>query len=352
MSKGYFSADAQVLLGGGEYKNISQLKPDDFVLNMRNEAVKVTKVHRSLQAKMMELRYQNWYTPFYCTPTLQFLVTIDGTELPEMKWVAGSDLEKDMCLTSESNIYRSLLPEEFNVPLTTPKKVLMLKPNYNLGLIFGLYAGYGSISNNEIVFRFGPNDSLVDQISQLLKDLFDAETMVEKEGYCYQVRTSSTHLVELFFEFGTKITRAIPRNYWSSNEDYVRGLYHGLIEYDPDNNVSRYIPVTKQMAELFLWVCSLLGVSFENDTPRIDKRSIQVYPLFVNHEQDDSYLGKVTQVDTNANLELSSWNLEVACPTNSFIVNNLVVRSVSQSESESTSEENIVELTNEGIPQK
>ncbi|KKL93618.1 hypothetical protein LCGC14_1872920, partial [marine sediment metagenome] len=85
---------------------------------------------------------------------------------------------------------------------------------------------------------------------------------------------------------------------------------------------------------------------------RIDKRSIQVYPLFVNHEQDDSYLGKVTQVDTNANLELSSWNLEVACPTNSFIVNNLVVRSVSQSESESTSEENIVELTNEGIPQK
>ncbi len=315
MPKGYFSGDAQVLLANGSYKNIAHLKSDDLVLNMKNQAVKVTKIHQASKLPMMGFRYQNWYTPFYCTPTLHFLS--EGT------WVAGGDLKKDICLT-ENNIH-DLLPEEFNIP----SALAMLKPSYELGLIFGLYAGYGGIVNNEIVFRFGPNEMLVAQVAELFEKLFAVAAVFEKDDSCYQVKISSAALVELFSEFGSKITRTIPVRYWSSNEDYARGLFEGLIEYDPDNNVSHYIPITKSMAEVFSWVSSLLGMTFENGTPRVDKLAgvLQIYPLVVKHEQDHVRNGKVTSVDTDVNLELSGWNLEVACPTNSFIVNNLVVRS-------------------------
>nr|QBK87508.1 MAG: hypothetical protein LCMAC201_04180 [Marseillevirus LCMAC201] len=324
----YFSSDTQVLLADGSYKNITLIKPDDYVLNMRNEAVKVIKVHTAPKVNMMELRYQNWYTPFYCTLSTQFLVTVEPLqELSETKWLTGSDLQKDMCLTSESNLYYSILPKDFELALDTPMRILLLRSSYNLGLIFGLYAGYGSIIDDQIEFRFGPNEELIDQIAELLNEL-DADTVVVKDNYCYQVKCSSAHIVELFSEFGTKINRTIPKKYWSSDKEYVRGLYEGLIEFDPINNISRYIPVDKEMAEVFLWVCSLLGATFENDTPRIDQRVMQVYPLFVKDDQDDSYLGKITHVDVNSNVTLSQWNLEVACPTNSIIVNNLVVRSV------------------------
>jgi hypothetical protein len=330
MSEGYFSGDSQILLANGSYKNISQIKSGDLVLNMRNKPVKVTKVHQCAKASMMEVRYQNWYTPFYCTKDLHCLMLTDDnnkSQIAELKWVVASDLQQDSLFTSESSIYQTLLPEEFSVPLTSSKEVLMLKPTYELGLIFGLYAGYGVINDGKVIFRFGPNDDLVTQVEDLLKKLFDADATIEKNEYCYQVCTDSAHLVELFTDFGTKIMRCIPRNYWSTNEDYVRGIFEGLVEYDPDNNISRYIPVSKNMAEVFLWVCSLLGLTIENDTPRIYKLAMKVYPLIIRHEQEDSYLGKITNIDTNANIVLDGWNLSVACPTKSFIVNNLVVRS-------------------------
>ncbi len=357
MSEGYFSGDAQILLANGSYKNIAQIKPGDRVINMRNDPVEVTKVHQGVKVSMMEIRYQNWYAPFYCTKDVHCLVMNntdnEDPQIAELKWVVASDLHQDSLFTSESSIYRTLLPDEFSVPLTTPNKILMLKPTYELGLIFGLYAGYGSITNEKIVFLFGPNDSLVTQVKDLLKNLFDVDATIEKNEYCYQICADSAHLVELFTDFGTKVRRCIPHSYWSANEEYVHGILEGLVEYDPDNNISRYIPVTKNMAEVFLWVCSLVGLTFENDTPRIDKFPMRVYPLFIRHEQDDSYLGKITNVDTSANVELSGWNLEVACPTKSFIVNNLVVRSVSPSEPVQTlkeEQESIEELTNEVIP--
>ena len=361
MSKGFFSGDAQVLLANGGYKNISQLKPGDYVLNMCNKAVEILKVHQFSRGEnaepatmsMKEIRYQNWYMPLYCSDDLELLIMQDNDEqFSEMQWVSAQDLKLQSALTSENNIYRTLLAKEFNVPFITPKTVLTLKPTYDLGLIFGLYAGYGSVNKDMVEFRFGPNEDLVEQVTDLLDTLFDAVATIKKDEYCYRVQSESEHLVGLFNDFGSKINRHIPRSYWATDDEYVRGLFDGLVEFDPENNKSRYIPITKDMAEVFLWTCSLLGLTFENDTPPLNSSHIKVFPLFVRHEQEDSYLGKVTNI-SEAETECSGWNLEVDCSTNSFIVNNLVVHSIptgSGKEEDAGENETIEELTNETVP--
>ena len=79
------------------------------------------------------------------------------------------------------------------------------------------------------------------------------------------------------------------------------------------------------MAEAFVCICSLLGLSFNNDTPRVDKCNIQVYPLFVLDQEDEVSFGKIHQA-VLVDLELDTFNLQVDCPSGSFIVNNLVVK--------------------------
>jgi len=317
MSKGYFSSNTQILLSNGDYKNISQLKPGDKVFNMYMKTVKVTKIHQGPKSNMLELRYPNWYTPLYCTPELKVLIMKSlpekesaTSDITDMRWICTNELSEHRRLVSEQNIYRFLLPKEF------PSK-----KSYKMGVIFGLYAGYGSINNNIVEFRFGVNDKLAEQVSDLLTELFDAETFIEKTTFCYKVQSSSTQLYDLFSEFRDRINRTIPRKYWSSNKEYIRGLFDGLVEFD--SNISRYIPITRDMAEIFVWICSLLGITFENNTPRINQCSMQVFPLFIHNTQKTSI--KIQPTD----LKLETWNLTVDCPTDSFIADNLVVQAIS-----------------------
>ncbi len=327
MSTGYFSGDSQVLLASGKYKNISQIEKGDLVFNEKDQAVEVLNVHHIDKVNMMELRYENWYTPFYCTSDLRVLVS---KEDEDSRWVATKDLEKGMKLQLH---YVNMVGKEFNIPLTTPEKVLVLKPTYEFGLLIGLYAGYGMVDDGKVQFSFGPNNDLVDQVSDLLKHHFDAVPCVEKDECCYRIIESSSHVVDFFSEFGDKVNRIVPAKYFACDKEYVQGLYDGLVEYDPEKDINRYIPVTSDMAEVFLMVCSLLKKTFENDTPRLS--TMRVYPLFVkNDRQDREYredrqdhlTGKVTSVEET--VELEGWNLEVSSPRNSIVVNNLDVEGV------------------------
>jgi len=320
-----FSSDSQVLLADGSYKNITQIANGDSVLNMNLEPVKVTEVKKVGTSPVVEVKYQNWYAPLYCAGNLQVFAQskIDG-EMSETTWANASELTNNHYYTSERDIYKTRLSETFSVELANGKT---LEASADAGLLFGLYAGYGSCSNDgKLVFRFGPNDSLVEQVQQLLKNLFDAETTTEKDEYCYKITTSDAGAAEFFTKFGSKLERTVPKEYLCSNLEFAKGLFQGLVDYEPETKISRFIPVSRGMAEVFLTVCSLLHISFMNDTPRVDKRNIQVYPLFVEDQQDDTVLGRV-QSSTLIDLELEMWSLSVECPTNSVIVNNMVVKS-------------------------
>ncbi len=326
MTGGFFSADTQVLLANGTYKNVSLLKPDDYVLNMNKKAVKVKKVLQGPAIGMTELQYSNWYSSFHCTRELEILIKDSSPKKEEDDtiWTLADKLVTDNILSLGDYPYALKLPNEFNIPIITPKKIAILTPTYHLGLIFGLYAGYGSIVNDSVEFRFGPNDELVKNVSEFLTDQFDAETFIEKDEHCYKVHSNSAHLLDFFSEFKSKLYRTIPNKYWSSKEDYVHGLFDGLIEFDPKTMVSRYISVTKEMAEIFLWICSILKQDLESAVATLDQSQMQVYSLFVNHAQQTST--DITVIENSEQI-FETWSIIVDCPTNSYIVNNLIVRS-------------------------
>lgn len=322
MSTGYFSSDSRVLLADGSYKSISNVQIGDHVLNMESKPVKVTDVIKGEKKMMHEVRYQNWYAPLYCNGDLKIRVQKEDSS---SEWVTASELSNEHRHVFDKNLYLNTFPATFTVTV----KGKELGPSNELGLLFGLYAGYGSIGEkdgaSELVFRFGPNETLLTQVSDLFTSLFDVETTTHKDEYCYQVRTGDDQIVQFFREFGSKMERTVPKRYLATEENFVQGLFQGLIDYDPNNKLSRFIPVSRGMAEVFVFVCTLLDLSFSNDTPRIDKTNVNVYPLMVSDEQEAGPLAKFYQ-SVLVDVELDTWALKVDSPDNSFIVNNLIVQ--------------------------
>lgn len=330
MSNGYFSANSRVLLADGSYKNISEIAVGDKVLNKDSQVVNVTAVEKGPKTNLIQVQYQNWYAPLYCTGDAQ--IWGKNRDAEKFEWLNASEISNEHVHKSNKQVYLSSLQDSFKVTV----KDRTLEPNYDLGLLFGLYAGYGSISaasvastasassatSSELVFRFGPNESLLTQVGELLSKLFGAESTTVKDEYCYQLRTTDSETIKFFKEFGSKLERRVPARYLATDESFVQGLFQGLIDFDPNTKVSRYIAVSRDMAELFACVCSLLELSFNHDNTRSDK-SIHVYPLSVQNEQENvSAFYQAVLTDTESDI----WSLQVDGPNQSFIVNNLAVR--------------------------
>jgi hypothetical protein len=318
----YFSGDSQVLVENGQYKSIDSLTVDSTVINMKGELVKVKSVHNEVKQQLVEVRHENWYTPTYCSDSCQVLTSVANEEvkLPEIKWMPVKDLVKGQDLTVDVNYYKEL-PEtgEFLFNEST------VKYTREIGYLFGMYAGYGSTNGNTVEFKFGPNNELVDSLKLLVKNLFNLEMSIDKGEFIYTCSVQSTEFSQLFNEFGPKLSRQLPLRHWINESEYLIGLFQGLVEYDVDSKISRYIPLSKGMGQVFAWVCNRLGLVFENDTPSLDDLKIKVYPVFVRRDHDDTTVGKIQNVSTKT-YELDGWNLTTNDESNTFIVNGVVVK--------------------------
>ena len=315
-----FSSESRVLLADGTFQSISKLVVGDILLNKNKKVTKVTNIVKGEKVSMTEVRYENWYTALYCTGNVQVFAQLKDEE---PTWVNVSELTSEHSFHSNHECYSSSLQPNFNLQI----KDKNLTATYETGLLFGLYSGYGNISENELVFRFGPNESLLTQVQELMVELLDTTPVIEKDEYCFQIKTTDSDVIEFFSEFGTKLERHIPTRYFASNDKFVQGLFQGLIDYDPDNKISRFIPVSQKMAESFLVICSLLKLCFMNDTPspKADKRVLHVYPLFVKDDTEEHTNCKFF-TSILFDLEHEGWTLEVEDSEGGFIVNNVVVR--------------------------
>lgn len=327
---GFFSEESRVLLANGEYKDIKDVMPGDYVYNMHSETAKVLDVTKQEQG-IIEIKYSGWYAAINCTGESELLVIEEREDgISEMKWMKAEDLRQDVSFMSETNIYRDILPGKFSIPFRTMKKNLSLECTYEIGLLFGLYAGYGYIEENTINFTFGPNEELVKKLQELLLENLKAESKISKDNYCYNLTvdcniSENKHMLEIFQEFGEKMERKVPKKYWVNDENFIRGLFDGLVEYDPENNSSRLISVSKFLSETMVWICSILGYEMINQSQILPESNITVYPLLINNKNDDSVIGKIIEIKKS--MEKSTvYNLTVDCPTKSFIVNGLVVK--------------------------
>lgn len=305
MIKG-FSGSTQILSANGTFKNITSLKPGDSVLNMDGMPVNVTNINRSSSKVTNELYNKQWHTALLCTRNLEVLINAQI-------WISAGDLSKNRLSPIQ---YSNALPEKFDLKINNQ---ITLTPTYELGLFLGLFAGYGTITTNEVEFTFGLNNELTDRVSSILTDIFHANAFIENDDYCYKIRSKSDHIIDILREFNSKIDRVIPYKYWCSDKDYVRGLFDGLIDCDSDSKIYRYIAFNKNMIEIFLWICSVLdcGVAISH----VNSGTLDIYTATI--DEDDSF-SQCTVADYDKDVDV--WSVTVDCPTNSIVANNMIVR--------------------------
>lgn len=305
--------DSKILHADNVYRPICDLSAGDLVMNMHGQPVLVTSATKVLGNELMEIQHQNWHSALICNGDTKVLSS-------EQNWIPARNLEAGTALAS----YCPCTPTRFEYTINGPNKQICLEPCYTLGQIFGLYCGYGSIKDGTVEFKFGINKELADILNELLTKDFDAALHIKHDDWCIRVQTDSKHMVELFEDFGPKIGRTLPEKYWAYDEEYLQGIFDGLIEYDPAKNLSRYIAVSADMAQLFSRICSARRMNFINEFPHIKGTSLMVYPLVVDHEHDGEN-PIVLNVDQLQCTE-ETWLVTVECETNSYVVNGLIVK--------------------------
>ena len=227
-----------------------------------------------------------------------------------------------------------------------------LRSTYDLGYIFGTFLGDGNshITNfkqsesGSCHWSFGLHEiDIAKKLQESIKKELDYECRIsEKDGKVLSVNCYNKCLSKLLSQFSKRTDKHLPEKYYCSNIEYIQGLYDGLIDSDGSTEkckgnkvINTLTNTSKQILELFYWCCmnlkisysvckqhksigNLKGTSIENlkDSFRIKTHT------FNRFTKDYVYSEMFDRDKTESQV---TWDIEVDCPTHSFIANNSIV---------------------------
>ena len=298
------------------------------------------------------------------------------------KWKQIGEIENEKMFTLMPNKFEWMLPENFTIDLanfntkgeiteTTIKTTggthtsmfnRHLQSDYKLGYIFGTFLGDGNSkidlnnSSGSCHWSFGLHEfEIANKVQTYIRDLMDYNcTILKKDNKVLSVNCFNKCLTYMFHEFGKKINKQLPQKYYCKNKEYIRGLFDGLIDSDGSTEYNKsgscnktFSNTSEHLIELFNWCSINLGISFcsmknkktsgyltncnENNLQQVYNIKTHttnrytndyVYSKVLSKENYDTQTwGPQTQTWGIQN----TWDIEVDCPTHSFIANNAIV---------------------------
>ena len=140
----------------------------------------------------------------------------------------------------------------------------------------------------------------------------------------------SPNAVSFFNLFGSHENKNIPDILRINDIDYVKGIFGGLS--DNINNVSRFIAPNRELAEVYVWICAILGAAFEHnhklsfDAASENQNNRDIWAMYVKHRQPDALnkVDYVRNVDSRGKSNVF-YKLNVENPDEGIIMNNAVV---------------------------
>ncbi|MBI4440596.1 IMP dehydrogenase [Candidatus Woesearchaeota archaeon] len=253
------------------------------------------------------------------------------------------------------------LPDSFEIQLKKRKsgnhKTLqyevdtILKPTYDLGYIFGTFLGDGSahtaiINDNSHIgsvrWYFGKHEQhKVEKLTRCISSMFGKQCKIYERKNIFIVILYYKPFAEFLQRFGKRQNKNLPAEFLSHNKEYLRGILDGLIDSDGNiepegrvlfHNTSRYL------IELFTILTYLLTGVFPNN----GKKARRVGGLnTVMENLHQSYVASILNTGAKrltkdyqaikllekqeTSIYTEVYDLEVACPTHSFIANNAIV---------------------------
>jgi len=271
-----------------------------------------------------------------------------------------------------------ILPESFTIDL---KEIALtsrnwkgfieydlITPSYELGYIFGMFLGDGTTSlkyykrhnkktnidsrtlNGSLSWSFGLNEGVIakkltDCLNMVFGKFSNTSTQIQENKLL--VLNRSNVVTRLFISFGKKHNKLLPEQYKCSNKEYLKGLVDGLVDSDGSSPEKGGIDprtgfgnTSPYLAELFMWAFytvngyypsvqykkptagGLKGCNVENCKPGFILRSV-AYP---EYGQTQSYqINRIYSKIEDCEIEIPTYDLEIDCPTHSFIADNTIV---------------------------
>ena len=365
----------RVLLSNGTYKNIEDIQIGDRVINKNGNAVAVLNKKKTGIKKIYKLRHAQFYESTYVTGDHNYwvgdlnsvsksvlksrgysaLLDIQSKTIPKQskyKWKSVKDLKQDVCLMPKNIQWE--IPETFCVPdeMKDIFNIFNLKPSYELGYIFGLFLGDGTATNKkysntsvnyQISWSLGKEEiEINDKLMMYIKSVFDKQVNVSYVKNMIKTNFSDKFLSKLFVSFGKKTEKHLPRYLLANNKKYLQGLIEGLVDSDgcvQDGGRIQFKNTSRRLIELFN-ICTFLlegyfpNNSFEEPTAGGLKgcnvencnSSYRARIGSTQHKRltKDYYACKVLEVVDTGILD-EVYDIEVDCPTHSFIANNAIV---------------------------
>jgi IMP dehydrogenase/GMP reductase len=375
---GCFAAGTRVLMADASYKNIEDVVAGDRVINMHGDPVTVLKSWCTGVRDVIAVRHTASPGETVVTPDHRFFVGDLTTTAPatvsargyaavlekptktgasKLQWQEVGAIEHATYLAPKH--IRFELPDTFEIDLerygvrssALARYATKIGPSYDLGYLFGTFLGDGHAFLNRtrnsdigrVSWYFGAHETA---IADKLCDAVEAVTGVrptiagEQRGVLH-IHLYSLQWARLLGEFGKKDDKHLPGAYRCGDPGYLKGLLDGLV--DSDGNIDGggricFRNTSQALAELFGILCLLNEGSFPEAVVEagsagglagVTGSCLPSYRsrLNVSHAKRhlESYQAVKTLGRRDLHLAVPVYDLEVDCPTHSFIADNVVV---------------------------
>lgn len=363
---GCFASNTRVLMSNGTYKDISKIKVGERVINCDGNPVTVIGSQSKGIRKVVDICTNNWYKTTTLTPDHKYWIgdcsrvgyNIKGKRITnimeqqyDLKWESISNINKErMFLLTPRNI-KWELEDTFKIDLSTYCGDEKIKDNciytndnerlsrfliscYDIGYIFGLFLGDGyanlHIDDNYesgVCYWFlgGYKKDVANKLKYCIKNTLNVNCKTKMMRNMTIVTLNNKYLTKILYEFGKKVDKHLPNQYYINDTNYIQGLYDGLVDsssYKKGFDKEYFCNNSNQLIELFNWCCMVLGYTYSNS------HSItQSYKASNSSKQRFSkdYMYSYLTEYIDSEYEAEVFDIEVDCPTHSFIANGSIV---------------------------
>lgn len=385
IGQGCFSGETKVLMANGTYKEISKINIGERVINKNGIPVKViNKINNGIK-EVLKIKTNSWYEDTFVTPNHNFWIGDLSTTKITYNCIntgVSKQLDKKSKTTPKKSKYKWKHIKDFNTKnnfTLLPKKICFdvkdsfiidlsvfldkgkkdndyiitngnvkfnrhIKSGYDLGYIFGTFLGDGSSlllnSKNGEIGRVGwtfhrNEKEIAEKLKKSIFSVFGIYPVIKKH-------TSPKNIIDVYFynkccakllsEFGKRESKLLPENLYSIDEEYINGLYDGLIDSDGTvGDKTSLSNTSKKIHELFYYLLLQKQKTFgslentrSSELVKSKNKSFRTTVHSSNRLTKDYSYGTINDIDNNI-IEAETWDIEVDCPTHSFIANNNIV---------------------------
>jgi IMP dehydrogenase/GMP reductase len=372
---GCFKAGTRILMGNGYYKNIEDIQPGEYVINMYGQPVCVKRSFSSGRKPVIELNSVGFYKPTLATrdhcyfvgdlsTTSKSTVSARGYSeiltLPtrlgvsKLRWLPIEDAERAVLLA----------PTNIQYQFATPFQLLCggqtITPSQELGYLISTFLGvgharkddtrrkphYSAAYSGSVRWFFGLDEiKIANKVKKYLEDIFQQPVRIKTCQNMRIVECTILKVAEFFMQFGKRQAKVLPTYFFVDNRDYLHGLHEGLVDSDGgwDSGRMAFTNTSLYLIELFGVLTQILYGTFpeyqyrppsaggldadvNNCKPsyKLRKNITSEKRVLVDEGfQCIKYRHKNWLVDNNETCEV--FDLEVDCPTHSFIADNCIV---------------------------